>query len=79
MLKKGGGDNSKFNKLTKLRKMRKNSYLWIAVALTSGCATILSGRTQIVTIESDPPGARCDLTREGRIIGVVKLVDFQTF
>ena len=37
----------------------------------SACASILSGRTQTMTIESNPPGAACDLSREGRVIGNV--------
>ncbi len=33
--------------------------------LASGCATIISGTTQEVTVSSDPPGATCDITRQG--------------
>ena len=38
----------------------------------SGCATILSGKSQSISIESNPPGARCELLREGRVIGSVE-------
>lgn len=44
----------------------------ILVTALSGCATILSGKSQTVTLNSNPPGARCEVTREGRIIGVVE-------
>lgn len=37
----------------------------------TGCATILSGKSQTLTVETNPPGARCELLREGRIIGSV--------
>lgn len=37
----------------------------------SGCATILSGKTQTLSIQTNPPGATCELTREGRIVGSV--------
>lgn len=37
----------------------------------SACSTILSGRTQTVTIETNPPGAACNLTREGRVIASI--------
>lgn len=40
--------------------------------LASGCASILSGTSQTVTINTNPPGARCELVREGRIIGTVE-------
>lgn len=42
------------------------------LASTCGCASILSGRHQTVTINSAPPGARCELIREGRVIGIVE-------
>lgn len=36
-----------------------------------GCATIVSGKSQTITINSNPQGARCEVTRGGRIIAVV--------
>ena len=36
-----------------------------------GCASILAGRSQMLTIETNPPGASCNLTREGRVVGSV--------
>lgn len=42
------------------------------ISVSTGCATILSGRSQTITLNSNPPGARCELVREGRIIGTVE-------
>lgn len=41
------------------------------VTSLSACSTILSGRTQTVTIETNPPGAACNLIREGRVIASI--------
>jgi hypothetical protein len=38
---------------------------------STGCATILAGKSQTVTVATNPPGARCELIREGRVIGTV--------
>lgn len=50
---------------------KKTALLMITLYLT-GCATILSGRNQTVTLRTNPPGARCELVREGRVIGTVE-------
>src|SRR6185436_19391524 len=42
-----------------------------AVILTSGCATIVKGRSQSVTVRTDPPGATCELSKQGQSLGVV--------
>ena len=39
---------------------------------STGCATILAGKSQTVTVATNPPGARCELLREGRVIGTVE-------
>lgn len=39
---------------------------------STGCATILAGKSQTVTVATNPPGARCELIREGRVIGTVE-------
>jgi hypothetical protein len=36
-----------------------------------GCSTILSGTSQKITVNTDPPGADCELTRDGLTIGRV--------
>lgn len=48
-------------------------YLMVLAALLSGsgCATVTSGTTQTITIETSPPGATCKLAREGETIGAV--------
>jgi hypothetical protein len=43
----------------------------LIVLLTSGCATIVKGSSQGVTVKTDPPGAICDLTKNGKSMGVV--------
>jgi len=45
--------------------------LSVAVFLTSGCATIVKGGSQNVTVKTDPPGANCELSKQGKSVGVV--------
>ncbi len=42
-----------------------------SLLLTSGCATIVKGSTQSVTVNTDPTGAICILSRDGGQIAVV--------
>lgn len=45
-----------------------NIFRLIAIAplvLATGCASIVSGTTQEITFNSNPPGANCDITRSG--------------
>ena len=37
--------------------------------LVSACASIIDGSTQQIAIESTPPGAQCDFSRQGSVIG----------
>lgn len=46
--------------------------LTFIVVGSTGCATILAGKSQTVTVNTNPPGARCELIREGRVIGTVE-------
>ncbi|HEY3178103.1 MAG TPA: hypothetical protein VGL25_04410 [Casimicrobiaceae bacterium] len=39
--------------------------------LTSGCATLTKGTSQTITINTDPPGAVCTLTRDAKPLAVV--------
>jgi hypothetical protein len=41
------------------------------LAVVAGCATITTGSTDLVTIDTDPPGAVCKLTRGDKQIGVI--------
>jgi len=43
----------------------------MAVAVLSGCATITKSSSQTVTIDTQPPGAICALTRGGKKFAVV--------
>ena len=45
--------------------------LSIATFLTSGCATLLKGSSQGVTVKTEPPGAICELSKKGKSIGIV--------
>ena len=38
---------------------------------TSGCATIVKGGSQGITVRTDPDGASCDLAKKGKSVGVV--------
>ncbi len=49
----------------------KTLMLFGAAALLGGCATIVEGRSQTVTLLTEPDGAACHLNRDGEIIGVV--------
>ena len=42
-----------------------------AILLLQGCASILEGTDQTITIETSPTGANCRLYREGRVVGQV--------
>jgi hypothetical protein len=53
-----------------LRFLRFFIFTYILIGST-GCATILAGKSQTVTVNTNPPGARCELFREGRVIGTV--------
>jgi len=45
--------------------------LALAALLTSGCATIVKGSSQGVSVKTDPPGASCELSKQGKPVGVV--------
>lgn len=56
--------------MTRIRLSR-----FVVVGLTvslAGCASITSGTTQAIAVNSDPVGADCKLTREGQSLGAVK-------
>lgn len=38
---------------------------------TAGCATITTGTTQPIAVETDPPGAECSFKRERTVLGTV--------
>jgi len=43
----------------------------VALAACGGCATITKGSSQPVTVQTDPTGATCTLTRNGATVAVV--------
>lgn len=48
-----------------------NSTVAVVAFLVGGCATITTGTTQPIAVETDPPGADCTLKREGTVLGKV--------
>lgn len=45
---------------------------WLGLAAAaSGCASIVEGTDQSVTVQTTPIGASCELKRDGEVIGVV--------
>ena len=45
--------------------------LAVTVLLSSGCATIVKGSSQGITVKTDPPGANCELSKNGKSVGIV--------
>jgi len=45
----------------------------IVAVMLEGCASILDDRTQTVTIDSEPQGAKCRVIRSGVVIGEVPI------
>jgi hypothetical protein len=43
----------------------------ILAAAASGCASIVEGTDQSVTVQTTPSGASCELKRDGEVIGIV--------
>ena len=43
----------------------------LLVVSTSGCATLVTGDVQSIAISSNPPGALCDVQRNGNMLGQV--------
>ena len=43
----------------------------VAASVTSGCASIVKGTTQSVTVATEPSGATCILSRDGQQVAVI--------
>ena len=43
----------------------------VLIVLSVGCATVTKGTSQTLTLTTEPPGARCTLTRAGAILAVI--------
>jgi len=48
-----------------------NGLLLSLAVLSSGCATLTKGGSQTVTVDTDPSGAMCTLTRDAKPVAVV--------
>ena len=53
------------------RSVRTDGLVAGLLLATAGCATITTGTTQPIAVETDPPGAECSLTRERTVLGKV--------
>jgi len=49
----------------------KVPFLLIGFSLLSGCASVIEGRAQEVTIQTNPEGASCAVVRNGTPLGTV--------
>jgi hypothetical protein len=43
----------------------------VALVSASGCATVIKGTSQEISITTDPPGAACELKRDGEVFATV--------
>ena len=53
-----------------IRKIQAAAAVFASICL-SGCASIVSGTSQQITINTNPPGASCQYIRDGNVIGRV--------
>lgn len=43
----------------------------VLLSCLSGCAAVVSGTTDVVSVSSSPPGTNCSVARSGSVIGIV--------
>lgn len=56
-----------------MMKIRLSRFSVVALTVSiAGCASVTSGTSQVIAVNSDPAGADCTLTREGLSLGTVK-------
>ena len=55
-----------------MKRLLKVVVALCCLSVLTGCATIVSGRSQTISLETNPAGARCEVEREGRVIGTVE-------
>ena len=51
--------------------VKLNGLLLSFVMMTTGCATLTKGTSQAVTVDTDPSGAMCTLTRDAKPLAIV--------
>ena len=51
--------------------MRSSRLTILAMLLLPGCATVIDGTTQTVTVRTAPVGANCSLQRNGLTVGTI--------
>lgn len=52
--------------------MKKTLLALSMIAMLSGCATIVKGKTQVVSVETTPAGATCKLTNDEGVYWIQK-------
>ncbi len=57
--------------MTRVKQFMARSLVLGLAGLAAACSTIVEGTDQTVSVTSDPEGAVCELTREGRTIGAI--------
>jgi hypothetical protein len=50
-------------------KPHASIFACLLMLLTSACSSIIEGRSQTISLNTNPPGADCALNREGMVIG----------
>lgn len=51
--------------------MSRDAILGLSIALLTGCASITTGTTQFILVDTNPPGAICRFSRMNKEVGVV--------
>ncbi len=51
--------------------MRRTMLAVMALGLLGGCASIVEGTSQQITVNTDPQGAACELMRDGQVISKI--------
>ncbi len=52
--------------------MRSSLVLFASLLALSGCAAIFDGTSQNITVNTNPPGAQCEFTRQGAVIASIE-------
>ncbi|MBS0595683.1 MAG: hypothetical protein JSR84_19715 [Proteobacteria bacterium] len=52
-------------------RLLRTTFAVTSVLLASGCATVTTGTTQAVGVNTDPQGADCHFSRDGKLVGRV--------
>lgn len=56
---------------TNLRRVFAGAVLAASAFVVSGCATVIKGTDETISVATEPAGATCTLVREGKTVGVI--------